>query len=115
MAKVEVFCKVKRKVVKMDKRLADALVKMNRASYDTKVETVYPNKMMVSETVVEKPRRGRNKKQKEVTEDVQAQIEELNKLFVPEDTVDSAVVEEVSNEDVTVFEEISETNADADK
>lgn len=51
MAKVEVFCFVKKKVVKVDSRLADALVKMKRASYDlqpSNTAQTYKNRMMTT-------------------------------------------------------------------
>ena len=93
MVKVEVFCNIRKKMIKVDKKLADALVKMKRASYDTKVETVYPNKMMVADVkpvsteakpvIEEKPvkRRGRKKKDEDIVEtetvdDADVQIDE---------------------------------------
>lgn len=90
MSKVEVYCKIRKKNVKMDKKLADALVKMKRASYDTKEETVYPDKMMVAKPVEEpknikqvetspKKRRPRKKKD-EIDSKLQQEIDALDTL-----------------------------------
>lgn len=53
MAKVEVYCKIKRRIINIDKKLADALVKMKRASYDLPEDVVskknkYDTRMMSS-------------------------------------------------------------------
>lgn len=103
MPKVDVFCKIKKKIVKMDKKLADALVKMKRASYDTKVENVYPDKMMVAKPVevkkvesveeveaveeietaekpVKKTTLPNKKKKNEINPELQQEIDALNAL-----------------------------------
>jgi hypothetical protein len=95
MSKIDIFCLVRKKVIRVDKKLGDALVKMRRASYDTKVENIYPNKMMTSEPVVpaqqeEKPvvRRTRSKKKDEVVEE--------------NDTIEDEVIAPVENTEVSV-------------
>lgn len=89
MSKIEIFCRVRNKLIKVDKKLGDALVKMKRASYNTKVETTYPNKMLISDVEptlkveVEKKKRGRKKKN----------VEEL-------ETDDLSIVEELETDDL---------------
>ena len=99
MSKVEVYCKIKKKVVKMDKRLADALVKMKRASYDIKVDEGYPTKMMVAETTTEKPkksRKSRKKNKKEVVEN--EQIEEPVSVVEESDDKHSEINVDIQSE-----------------
>lgn len=79
MPKVEIFCEIRKRNIKVDQKLADALVKMKRASYNTKVIEAPIIKVMVADFVepavevadfVEpKKRRGRKKKE-EVNETV---------------------------------------------
>lgn len=70
--KIKVFCNVTKKEKLMDKRLADALVKMKRASYIVAAPLVYETKVIVPafapavviepEVVEEKPKRKKKKK-----------------------------------------------------
>lgn len=60
MAKVDIFCKIKKRNVSVDEKLAKVLVKANRATYSTKPVVEYNNRMMVAEKPREKLTLGVN-------------------------------------------------------
>lgn len=49
MAKVEVYCKVTKKIRRIEKKYADILVKMKRASYDYETKVMKPSFDKVAE------------------------------------------------------------------
>jgi len=80
MSKIQIFCLIRKKPIKVDKRLGEALVKMKRAEYITAVETVYPNKMLVadvkiSDNEIDEPKTRRGRKKKETIETVETEKE----------------------------------------
>lgn len=49
MAKVDIYCKIRKKMIKVDSRVADALIKMKRAEAEAPVsKNTYQTKVMVA-------------------------------------------------------------------
>lgn len=112
MSKVNIFCLVRKRVISVDKRLADALVKMKRASYDTTVASGYQTKVMIADTTEASEfsgskRRGRKAK---VVDEKAADVDDVKDVEQPEEAADVDDVKEAA--DVEGVEENAEPEND---